>query len=204
MASYNIKHIEYLRQKASLTYEQAVALLDRNDGDIGKALVELERRGALRTDAPASGSSTAPEQDSAMSNSQAATGKGKSFWDSVVDLFIKGLRIKLVIEKDSETIARLPVVYIILAIAMALHLAIISVILMFLTGCRIYIERTPNPDGDRRIRNYAKGAEQSVRSHMAGNRSGQNPFRRAPYNDPAAQREGKPDDKDDFNSFTIE
>ena len=51
MASYNIKHIEYLRQKANLTYEQAVALLDRNDGDIGRALIELERaaRCAART-----------------------------------------------------------------------------------------------------------------------------------------------------------
>ena len=48
MASYNIKHIEYLRQKANLTYEQAVALLDRNDGDIGRALIELEKSGALR------------------------------------------------------------------------------------------------------------------------------------------------------------
>ena len=48
MASYNIKHIEYLRQKANLTYEQAVALLDRNDGDIGRALIELEKSGALK------------------------------------------------------------------------------------------------------------------------------------------------------------
>ena len=54
MASYNIKHIEYLRQKANLTYEQAVALLDRNDGDIGRALIELEKSGALRGDDAAS------------------------------------------------------------------------------------------------------------------------------------------------------
>lgn len=189
MASYNIKHIEYLRQKANLTYEQAVALLDRNDGDIGKALIELERSGALYGESNAgttrSASSTAGDQPGE---------RGKSFWDNVVELFIKSLRIKLVIEKSSETVARLPVIYLLVAAFMAPHLAILSVVLMFLTGCRVHIERAHNPEGDRRIRDYARGAEQTVRSKMGGS----DRQRRAPYNAP------KDKDDDDYDSFTVE
>ena len=103
MASYNIKHIEYLRQKANLTYEQAVALLDRNDGDIGRALIELEKSGALRSE---NQSRTAPPRSEPQPEA-----RQKSFWDNTVDLFIKGLRIKLVIEKDRDTLVRLPVIY---------------------------------------------------------------------------------------------
>ena len=190
MASYNIKHIEYLRQKANLTYEQAVALLDRNDGDIGKALIELERSGSLYGESAPSAS----RYTSSSSGEQSAE-RGKSFWDNAVELFIKSLRIKLVIEKSSETIARLPVIYLLVAAFMAPHLAILSVVLMFLTGCRVHIERAHNPEGDRRIRDYARGAEQTVRSKMGGS----DKQRRTPYNAPKDK-----DGDDDYDSFTVE
>lgn len=194
MASYNIKHIEYLRQKANLTYEQAVALLDRNDGDIGKALIELERSGALYGEAAYRGSA----RESSAAYGEQTESRGKSFWDTAVELFIKSLRIKLVIEKSSETIARLPVIYLLVAACMAPHLAMLSIVLMFLTGCRVHIERAHNPEGDRRIRDYARGAEQTVRSKMGGSSA----QRRTPYNAPKS----KDGDKggDDYDSFTVE
>lgn len=193
MASYNIKHIEYLRQKANLTYEQAVTLLDRNDGDIGKALIELEKNGALRGD-NASGQrarQTPPEPQPEP--------RQKNFWDSTVELFIKGLRIKLVIEKGSDIIARLPVIYLAVGVIMAPHFSILSVVLMFLTGCRVHIEKYNNPEGDRKIRSYARGAERTVRNTI-GNAG------RAPYNAPKddASSTGKDKDDDDFDSFTVE
>ena len=191
MASYNIKHIEYLRQKANLTYEQAVALLDRNDGDIAKALVELERSGALG--GPAGQSAYTEPQDER---------RGRSFWDHLVDLFIKSLRIRLVIEKGNELIARLPVIYLIVGMFMAPHLALLSVVLMFLTGCRVHVERSSNPEGDRKIRDYARGAERTVRNTVS---SAQERQRRAPYNAPAESADKpKDNDDDDFGSFTVE
>ena len=193
MASYNIKHIEYLRQKANLTYEQAVTLLDRNDGDIGKALIELEKSGALRGD---NQSRTVPPRSDPQPQPEA---RQKSFWDSTVDLFIKGLRIKLVIEKDRDTIARLPVIYLAVGVFMAPHFAMLSVVLMFLTGCRVHIEKYNNPEGDRKIRSYARGAERTVRNTISG-------ASRAPYNAPKGDKTSKDNDHDDddFDSFTVE
>ena len=194
MASYNIKHIEYLRQKANLTYEQAVSLLDRNDGDIGKALIELEKSGAL------GGASASSSKNARSENEPKQEQKPRSFWDNAVDLFIKGLRIKLVIEKDHEVIVRLPIIYLLVGVILSLRFAILSVVLMFLTGCRVQIEHYSNPDGDRKIRSYARGAERTVR-HTVDNMN-----RRMPYN--SQKDEGKSsqdnDSHDDFDSFTVE
>ena len=186
MASYNIKHIEYLRQKANLTYEQAVALLDRNDGDIGRALIELEKSGALRGE---NQSRTAPPRSEPQPQPEA---RQKSFWDNTVDLCIK----------DRDTLARLPVIYLAVGVFMAPHFAILSVVLMFLTGCRVHIEKYNNPEGDRKIRSYARSAERTVRNTING-------ASRTPYNAP---KDGKSSDNsnnndtddDDFDSFTVE
>lgn len=196
MASYNIKHIEYLRQKANLTYEQAVALLDRNDGDIGRALIELEKSGALRGE---NQSRTAPPRSEPQPQPEACQ---KSFWDNAVDLFIKGLRIKLVIEKDRDTLVRLPVIYLAVGVFMAPYFAILSVVLMFLTGCRVHIEKYNNPEGDRKIRSYARGAERTVRNTING-------ASRTPYNAPKGDKpsdnsNNNDTDGDDFDSFTVE
>ncbi|MGI6184366.1 MAG: DUF4342 domain-containing protein [Candidatus Fimadaptatus sp.] len=197
MASYNIKHIEYLRQKANLTYEQAVALLERNDGDIGKALVELEKNGALRGQPAASSQSErAYDERRAPENPP----RQRSFWDNLVDLFIKGLRLKLVVDKNREVLVRLPVLYLLVAMFMAPHLALLSVVLMFLTGCRVHIEHASDPEGDRKIRDYARGAEQTVRSRMGGTQRQE----RTPYNAPRNDGKSSGDNDDDFDSFTVE
>lgn len=42
-----LRNIEYLREKADVSYEEAEALLDRNDGNVMRVLVELERQGRV-------------------------------------------------------------------------------------------------------------------------------------------------------------
>ena len=47
---YTLDDIETLRSKTGVGYEEAVALLEKYDGDIARALVELEKRGRLNRD----------------------------------------------------------------------------------------------------------------------------------------------------------
>lgn len=42
-----LQHIDYLREKADISYEEAMALLEQMDGDVMRALVDLERQGRL-------------------------------------------------------------------------------------------------------------------------------------------------------------
>lgn len=42
-----LQDIEYLREKADVSYAEAETLLERNDGNVMRALVELEKQGRL-------------------------------------------------------------------------------------------------------------------------------------------------------------
>ena len=48
MASYTIEDIEILRKKSGMTYQEAVALLDYHDGNLARALIDLEKNGRLK------------------------------------------------------------------------------------------------------------------------------------------------------------
>ena len=161
MASYSIKQIDYLRQKAGLTYEQAIELLDRCGGDLAQALIELERAGAFREERPSSGKSARAEEPPRENS------RGRSFVDTVIETFIKGLRLKLKVEKNDEVLLNLPIIYLAICALFAHTIALVSIILVFVTGCRVHLVRSSNPEGDQRIRGIAHGAEHTVRQKVA-------------------------------------
>ena len=48
MASYTIEDIELIRKKSGISYQEAVALLDYHNGNVARALVDLERNGRIK------------------------------------------------------------------------------------------------------------------------------------------------------------
>ena len=48
MAAYTIEDIELIRRKSGISYQEAVALLDYHNGNVARALVDLERNGRLK------------------------------------------------------------------------------------------------------------------------------------------------------------
>ena len=48
MEPYTIEDIELLRKKSGMTYQEAVALLDYHDGNLARALIDLEKNGRLK------------------------------------------------------------------------------------------------------------------------------------------------------------
>ena len=71
MAAYTIEDIELIRRKSGISYQEAVALLDYHNGNVARALVDLERNGRIKE------GSEAPKQKSPFS-SAAGKGNGKS------------------------------------------------------------------------------------------------------------------------------
>ena len=53
MASYTIEDIELIRRKSGISYQEAVSLLDYHNGNVARALVDLERNGRLKPDVAA-------------------------------------------------------------------------------------------------------------------------------------------------------
>ena len=50
METYTIEDIELLRKKSGLSYQEAVALLDYHNGNLARALIDLEKSGRLKED----------------------------------------------------------------------------------------------------------------------------------------------------------
>ena len=50
METYTIEDIELLRKKSGLSYQEAVALLDCHNGNLARALIDLEKSGRLKED----------------------------------------------------------------------------------------------------------------------------------------------------------
>ncbi len=161
MATYTVEQIEYLRAKAYVSYEEALELLDRYGGDLTRCLVDLERRGRLK---PQAGAQRAGER------TRKARGEGREFprggergtdWQGILSTF---LHTNLLVTRSGETVANLPVLYVLLVFLFAPHVMIPSVLLLFVFGCRINL-RAGRKDGrvEDELRNIVDNAAQNIR-----------------------------------------
>ena len=122
---YTLEDVETLRSKTGVSYEEAVNLLDKYDGDMARALIELEKRGQLG-------------------------GKdGKGFYINVNadaagvvrTLWRKGCDTRLVVERDGETLVNLSALFMILALLLGWRLVIVAALLALALGCRVKLKR---------------------------------------------------------------
>ena len=169
MAQYTIEQIDYLREKATLSYEEAMELLERCDGDLTRCLVDLERRGRLKPPTRKPGARAEADANHYRHEYRYDYGErggtgghapypphrggpdrgpAKTF---VLDMdWMKDtLFSRIVIRKDEAIIANLPVAYLIFATVVAPHLMLCSVFLMFAMGYRIKWERAKQKERAR-------------------------------------------------------
>lgn len=167
MANYTVEQIEYLREKAYLTYEEALEVLERFNGDLTRCLVDLERRGRIRP-APRSGAprpktrAQKPEPDFGRSSAKREAPKGRDAdWHGIFSTF---LHTNFIVTKDGGTIANLPALFVLLVFLFAPHVMIPSILLMFVLGCRVNL-KTARKDGsvEEEIRNIVDNAAENIR-----------------------------------------
>ena len=137
MADDMLKKAEYLRERADVTYEEAMQFLDRNNGDVVASLVELEKHGrvyAQRVDG---------DKHANMHHSDHCTQETK---EKITSFFKEASKTRIVIEKrkengDKETIANLsaPVAAGITVVAPYLSLAAGAIALV--TGHQVKVKK---------------------------------------------------------------
>ena len=96
-----IQNIEYLHEKANVSYEEAMELLQNSNGDVMRAMIELEKQGRLYSQPDDCSKAWNERQFHEELNE--AKGKAKSFLN-------KARQTRLVIEKknnrgEKETVA---------------------------------------------------------------------------------------------------
>jgi len=122
--NYSLEDVETLRAKASISYEDAVALLDKYDGDLARALIELEKRGQL-----------SGVEKGAKINMDDVISRIKSLWR-------KGLTTRIVVERKGIQLMNLSVSFLLLMTLLGVYAMICALILSLVSGCSISLKKT--------------------------------------------------------------
>lgn len=141
-----LRNIEYLREKADVSYEEASDLLTRYDGNVMRVLVELEHQGRVYAQpAPEQTGRAQSQQQQQQQECSAAKEKATSFIN-------KALATKLVVEKKNEDGEKDTVLNVNVPLAAGIAIAapwltLAAAGLAFVTGHNVKIEREkPNQD----------------------------------------------------------
>ena len=119
--NYTLEDVETLRSKAGVSYEDAVSLLDKYDGDVARALIELEKRGQLNQTA----------QSSKFTLEECCEWL-KSLWH-------KGMTTRVVVERKGERMINLSVLFLVLMLILGPYAIIAALLLMLISGCNVSI-----------------------------------------------------------------
>lgn len=136
---YTLDDIETLRSKTGVGYEEAVALLEKYDGDIARALVELEKCGRLN-------------HSSFFSGVTANRGRAE---DLLSKWWRMGRETRIIVEKSGEQLVNLSALFMILALLLGWKLVLVSAVLALILGCHVRVripesapvepEKSPEP-----------------------------------------------------------
>lgn len=153
-----LRNIEYLREKADVSYEEAAELLTRFDGNVMRVLVELERQGRVYQQENTTFAGGQRPQENRRKEQPTR---------NVESLFKQAMRHRLVIEGGSgekkETIANLSAPFCAGAAIVAPHLALGSVALMFVMGYRVKIKKRSAPKFSENVEDFVDKAVSNIK-----------------------------------------
>lgn len=121
--NYSLEDVETLRAKAGVSYEDAVSLLEKYDGDVARALIELEKRGQLGKE------------------SQGEKFDLESACEWIRNMWHKGLITRLVIERKGELLINLPLLIVILMLLLGPYAVLCAAVITLISGCSISLRR---------------------------------------------------------------
>lgn len=160
MASYTIEDIELIRSKSGITYQEAVSLLDYHNGNVARALVDLERNGRLKPEAARQHKAAAPRAKSG------AAGKPSSNRYFFLELLSALYRARIKVRKDETTIINLSALFSILAVIVAPHLVIFGAIISLVLGYKFSFSRSDNAFAGENLERMVRNAADNVKSSV--------------------------------------
>lgn len=134
-----LANIEYLREKADVSYEEAEQLLEQYDGNVMRVLVELERQGRVYPQPGACGEPRRSWEQQDKAKDCDGMKKTKSFLH-------KAMNTRLVVEKkqddgERDMLANIPVPFAVIGAVCAPWLTVGTAVVAFATGHSARIKR---------------------------------------------------------------
>ncbi|MCR4402818.1 MAG: DUF4342 domain-containing protein [Firmicutes bacterium] len=116
----DLEKVDIIRERAGLSYRDAVEYLNRAEGDVVKALVFIE-------------------EDRRLEQAKIAD-MGQEVLDKIKGVIRRGNETKIRVERYGKTMVELPVTAGIIGTAIAPQLALVGAVTALATGCSISIE----------------------------------------------------------------
>lgn len=154
MAAYTIEDIELIRRKSGISYQEAVALLDYHNGNVARALVDLERNGRIKD-------GTETPKKKAGGNADVQINKS-----SVMSLVHKCFRARVKIRRENTPILNVSALFAALAVLVSPHIVIVGAIIALVLGYKFSFDKHDHAfDGEnleRTVRHAAENVKTSV------------------------------------------
>jgi len=181
MAAYTIEDIELIRRKSGISYQEAVALLDYHNGNVARALVDLERNGRIKE-----GADTPKKKSGGSAHVDVQINKS-----SVMNLLHKCYRARVKIRREDTVILNLSALFTVLAVLISPHIVIIGAIISLVLGYKVSFDKHDHAfDGEnleRTVRNAAENMKASVNDFTKGFQNGGESAKADSKADPAAE-----------------
>ena len=153
MERYTIEDIEILRRKSGISYEEAVNLLEYHNGNLARAMVDLERNGRIKPQA---------EQKKAQGCHTAGGGSKKAS-----NFFSRLYRFRLIVKKGNIIIVNLSMLFSIIALLISPHLVFLGLIVLLVLGYRVTFETDSADFASDNLESMVKNAAQNVKSTVS-------------------------------------
>ncbi|MBE5811201.1 MAG: hypothetical protein E7318_09750 [Clostridiales bacterium] len=162
MAAYTIEDIELIRRKSGISYQEAVALLDYHNGNVARALVDLERNGRLKD-------GTNAQQKKTSSNVHSDVNVTKS---TALKWLHKCYRARVKIHREETPILNVSAIFAALSLVISPYLVVIAVIICLVLGYKFTFTKHDHAfDGEnleQTVRNAAANVKSSVNDFTKG------------------------------------
>lgn len=171
MSENRVQNMDLLREKADITYEEAAELLTRYDDDVACALIELEKRGRAKSARrPASGFTAQRQARHHHQHHHQHDEECGHHWEkaksSSSGLIAKGFSYRVIVARDQQILANLPLIYVLIAMLPGFHLVIFTLLCILFSGSHLYVRRFPKVVNTEDLSNIAQKAADNVRQSV--------------------------------------
>ena len=128
--------VDRLRERTDLTYEEAAAYMEAAGGDLMQALIMAERDLG-----PESVESRPDEEGWVVAGAQARAAAYTRLSERIADAVRQGSSMRLIIERDGDRLANLPVAAGLVGVIWAPELAAVGAIAALASRCTVRLER---------------------------------------------------------------
>ncbi len=159
MASYTIEDIEILRKKSGMTYQEAVALLDYHDGNLARALIDLEKNGRLKEELKMENASRAYTGHSETKQNETK--------QKALNILQKLYMSRVKVSKGKTTVLNFSVLFGALCLIFAPHMTIFGFILSLILGYQFSFTKQDEEFASENLEKMVKNAAQNAKSSVS-------------------------------------